>query len=305
MLKITDVSQPAAMISQAWPNSREIEGKTLRAVETVLDFGFYDSFQTVEVPFDTERKQIGRLIKNGQHTLDYCVSRILNENRLNLSDLDEKNRIASYEKIIEVMDQAREMNASAISFVSGPKPKIQKDRVEALKKLKDSLSHICEAAAEEPILKIYIEPLDVNAHKKGTLGYIHEALDLCQELEKGGKDIWINVDTAHLYLNEEDPIEAVEIAGLYVNEFHFCNCVTEPSHELFGDRHIPFGEPGVLGQNEINVLMQRLYQVEFLNETDRPVLLCEVLKRPQDNSMELLKTCRDVLTQAWESVFDE
>lgn len=297
-----DVCIPGAMISQTWPKSREVQGATLRAIESVLEQGFYKGIQTVEVPFAEERESIGLLVKKERIPLTYCVSRVLNENKLNLSDLDDNNRKRSYEAVITCLSDAAQMGASAVTFISGPAPEDETLRIKALDKLTDSLSRICYAAQDFPDMKIVIEPLDVHAHKKNTLGFTQEGVKICKTVRAQGLNVYLCLDTAHAYLNGEDPVEALQRAFDFMSEFHFCNCVTDITDPLFGDRHIPFGQPGVLGEEVITGILQRLWDIGFLSPGRRPMVLCEILKREEDDSLTLLEKTGQALTRAWAKV---
>jgi sugar phosphate isomerase/epimerase len=301
MNQLTDVTRPGLMISQTWPNSRERPGRTLEVIELTLKGEFFQALQTVEIPYADERRRVAGLLEAERLPLTYCITRVLNENGLNLSDLDEGNRRKSYEKAIRCLDDAREAGAVGMSFVSGAAPPDPRKRAEALVQLTDSLVHICRAARAEPVLKIVIEPLDFEAHKKATLGSIKEAIGICQAVEQEGLDLWLCLDMAHMLLNGEDPVESLAVAKAYVAEFHFCNCVLDPSHQLFGDWHLPFGPPGVVDVDSIANIMQRLVAINFFNTTDRPLIFCEVLKREQDESLAVMQHCRDTLQQAWNS----
>jgi len=298
MVRLHDVARPAAMISQTWPTSRETEGATLGAIEAAMANGFFTALQTVEVPFPDERKQIAGAI--GDRPLTYCVSRVLNENKLNLSSLDASIREASSAKVIACFDDAREAGASGVSFISGARPDEPGKREDALAALQESLAPICEAAAQGPALRVLIEPLDTDAHKENTLGTTREALALCGALQRKGLGLRLCLDTAHMVLNGESPIEELPAAIAFTDEFHFCNCVTDQGHELFGDRHIAFGEPGWLTVQEMGRLMHGLVDTGFLNEQKKPVLLCEVLKTEAVTSEDLLAAAEKALCDAWE-----
>lgn len=299
---LNEVCIPGAMISQTWPQSRETQGATLQAIKTVLEQGFYEGIQTVEVPFAEERESIGVLVKKEKIPLTYCISRVLNENKCNLSDLDDNNRRRSCETVITCLSDAAQMGANTVTFVSGSAPPNEMLRVKALDRLTDSLSHICYAAQNFPDMKIGIEPLDVYAHKKGTLGFTQEGIKICKTIQELGMKVYLCLDTAHAYLNGEDPVEALQKAFEFVSEFHFCNCVTDQTHPLFGDRHIPFGKPGVLGEDEIAAILQRLLDIGFLSPGRRPMVLCEILKREQDDSLTLLEETGKTLSRSWERV---
>ncbi len=301
MQNLNDVARPGIMISQTWPRSRETEGATLAAMEQVLEKDYFTAIQTVEIPYPDERKKIARVTGEQGIAHTYCVARVLNDNGLNLSDLDESNRRKSADQVVRCLDDAREAGASSLSFISGKRPSDAGLRERACERLGESLVTICEEAAKGPPMRILVEPLDTDAHKMGALGTTAEALALCRNLKRQGLDLWICIDTAHARLNGEDPMEALSVAQEHVAEFHYCNCVTDPSHPLFGDRHIRFGEPGVLDVEGIADMMRESVANGFFSPDRKPVILGEVLKMEDDDSPELLDYETRVLQAAWET----
>jgi hypothetical protein len=97
-------------------------------------------------------------------------------------------------------------------------------------------------------------------------------------------------------------MNALFLARPYVAEFHFCNCVMDPSHRLYGDYHIPFGKPGILDITGIAAMLRNMLKMEFMNKTDRPSLMCEVLKQEQADSVELMFYCKDIFSEAWDMI---
>jgi sugar phosphate isomerase/epimerase len=297
--QLSDVARPGILISNTWPTSRERSGDTLAAIETVLHHGFFEAFQTVEIPDRAERRAIASLLRQEGYPLTYCFTRVLNEAGLNLSDLDEENRRRSVERAIRGLDEAREAGASRVSVISGPRPADPARRAEAVERLGESLIAICRAAQVEPALALIIEPLDWNAHKRCSLGLTAEAVALCQAAAREGLALWVCVDTAHALLNGEDLLAALARAQSYLAEYHYCNCVLDPAHPLYGDWHLPFGLPGVVDVAAIARLMQESVAIGFFGPESRPAIFCEVLKRAQDEPLEVMQHCQAALQQAW------
>lgn len=300
MTRLSDVARPGLMISQTWPTSREQRGATLAAIESALQEGFFEAFQTVEIPHSDERRPVAALLAGENKPLTYCLTRVLNENRLNLSDLDETNRRLSYERMIRALDDAREAGASAVAVVSGPKPLAPQDRGEALHRLADSLAHLCRAAAAAPAPRVLIEPLDLDADKRLTLGTTREALFLCKAVAGQGQRLWLIIDMAHALLNREDPAEALVSARSDTAEYHYCNPVLEVGHPLYGDKHLRFGPPGAVDIPEIARIMRISIRIGFLNANDRPAVFCEVLRAGTEDPIALMRYCRQVMLDAWE-----
>ena len=298
IVALSDVAIPGLMVSQTWPASRETEGKTKEAIETGLAENFFEAFQTVEIPFSGERKAIARLLDG--RPLTYCLARVLGENKLNLSDADSVNRKKSIDRVIKCLDDARETGAWAVVLTSGPASANEQERQEGLKRLEESLGKIALAGKMSPEIKVVIEPLDVRAHKKHTLGFAGEAVAMCRSLDRQNQEVGLCFDTAHVLLNEEDPVEALDMAKEYSWEFHFCNCVTDPNQPQYGDHHIPFGPPGVIDTAEIGHIMARAREMGYLCPEKRPSLFCEVFKRDADDPLNVIGHVRNALEGGWE-----
>lgn len=297
--ELNNLAVPTCMISQYWPTSREKEGNTLAAMEWVLEQGFFRGFQTVEVPYPGERRAIGELLKQQDLYLDYCVARVLNENKGNLSSLDEEQRSRSVRLVQDQLADAREIGAASISLVPGKRPEEWSQREAALEALRRSMIELCRYAADRyPDIDILLEPLDVKAHKKHSFGYIRDAVMLCQAMQKEGLTLYINVDTAHCWLNDEDPLEMLRAVRPFVREYHFCNCVTDPDDDLYGDLHMLMGEPGRMTLQEMAKMMEALRSMDFLNANKKPYMLFEVIKPADTDSKTHALQCQQFLTDA-------
>jgi sugar phosphate isomerase/epimerase len=298
--QFANVAQPGVMISNAWPQSRTQEGATLRAIEEVLArFPFFEAFQTVDVPFAAERRAICRILRDAGHPHTYTLTRILAEQRLNLSSLDPQLRRRSCDTIIAKFEDAREAGASSVGLISGPRPADPAARDDALRALEDSLASLAAAAAKLGGLELVLEPLDFDAHKRCTLGTTREAVAMCDRLSAAGLRVRLCLDVAHLILNQEDIIAAVSDARAHIVEFHFCNAVTDHAHPLFGDHHLFFGAPGVVGVGQIAEIMAGLGRIGYLDASIRPRVYCEVWKPDGTDSLAVVAHCEEYLNAGW------
>lgn len=253
------------MISQIEPESRKVSFKTLEVINQVTQDGFFESIQTVEINDREERLAIASIVKSRNLELTYCMARILSESGFNLSSIVKSIRDLSVDKVKSHLEDAIEAGAMSVSLISGPGPEASENRIDAMKCLSDSLFEIGEIIQSmDSSLQVLIEPLDVKAHKKNTLGYTHESIELVQYINKGLGDniVMLCLDTAHMLLNQENIFCYEEYNLTLLKEFHYCNCVTDRNHDGFGDYHIPFGNPGILDREDIgsiwNALMPEL-----------------------------------------------
>ncbi len=298
---LAQVCQPGAVISNAWPQSRATEGATLGAIEQVLaQFPFFEAFQTVDIPFAAERRAVRRLLGDRGIPHTYTLTRVLGDRKANLSSLDAANRQLAVETVIAQFADADEAGATTVAVISGNRPADPARRGEALRALEDSLEQLATAIARHPRLELLIEPLDYEAHKRNTLGTTAEAVAICQRLAAKQLRLALCLDTAHLILNDEDTVAAVAAAREFITEFHFCNPVTDRASPTFGDQHIPFGAPGVVGFDEIAAFMSGMRQIGYLAPAVRPRVYCEVLQSGATTPLEVIAHCQEALLTAWD-----
>jgi sugar phosphate isomerase/epimerase len=300
-LRFDQVAQPGVVISNAWPQSRAKEGATLRAVEEVLSkFPLFEAFQTVDIPYPAERRAIRQLLGDQGHPHTYTLTRVLGEQKLNLSSLDPDNRRRAVETVIAQFAHAEEAGANTVAVISGGRPSEPARRGEALLELEDSLGQLASAITRHPGLELLIEPLDYEAHKRNTLGSTPEAVAICRRLAARKLRLALCLDTAHLILNGEDTVAAVAQALDFITEFHFCNPVPDRSSPLYGDQHPPFGAPGVVGIDEIATWLGALHRAGYLNAGSRPRVYCEVMQSGDMTSLGVVAHCREALLTAWQ-----
>ncbi len=293
------VATLTGMVSQYWPAARDREGDTLAALQWMREQDFFRAFQTVEVPYRQERRAIAQLLHSPNLYLDYCIARVLNEENANLSSLDEAQRARSVRLVKEQLADAHQAEAAAVLMVPGRRPERGADRAAALNALQRSMVELVAYAADRfPNISLVLEPLDVHAHKQHTLGYAAEVVALCDALRAEGLSLRINVDTAHCWLNKEDPLEMLQAVRPSVQEFHFCNCVTDPTDVRYGDRHLAFGEPGRMTQRTMADILRTLLSTGFLNPSQKPYLLLEVIKPPYVDSETHVRNCQQFFTDA-------
>lgn len=300
-LKLKEITKPGIMLSQVHPTARDHEGETLRSLEMALEKDFFEAYQTVEVNSSTERKQIAKIISEQKLSLTCSLSRVQIDNDFNLSSLDENLRQKSVEQLKPFFDNVREEGAKYVQVLSGPRPDDKKLRHAALEQLKISLIELCEITSEKPALKIIIEPLDFDVHKKGTLGSTHEAVELLKSVRKLYQNITLCLDTSHMILNGENSIESLQLAVDFADEFHFCNCVTDADHPLYGDYHIPFGSPGRIDIEDIARIMIASTEIGYYNTKRRPAIFCEVFNKSDDINKAINYVYNSML-DAWNKI---
>ena len=90
------------------------------------------------------------------------------------------------------------------------------------------------------------EPLDRFAHKKRLVGPTDEAVALFARVRADYPQFGFAFDTAHAALNEEQVLDALDLAGAQLVNVHLSNAVLDKHDALYGDHHIMPGAPGFL-----------------------------------------------------------
>ena len=296
---LSSVAQLGVMISNAFPDSRSEAGATFRAIESVFaTHPDCEAVQTVDVLSAAERREIRRLVHDQGRPHTYMLTRVFVEERLNLSSLDPELRRRSYAIAIQKFKDAGEAGASTVGVLSGARPVDPEKRQEALAVLEDSMAQLCRAGAADG-LQVAIEPLDYAADKRGTLGTTDEAVAICRRLAESQLPLHLCLDTAHMLLNGEDVVASALAAESHVLEFHVCNAVIQREHALFGDRHLPFGPPGVLDAQAIGAILAALLRSGFLGLKKRRRVFSEVRKSADTNSPAVVAHGFETLQAAW------
>jgi sugar phosphate isomerase/epimerase len=230
------------------------------------------------------------------------LTRVLGEQKVSLSSLEPTNRQRAVETVIAQFEHAAEAGANTVAIISGARPTEPDQRTAALGLLEDSLTQLATAITQYPGMELLIEPLDYEADKRNTLGSTSEAVGICRRLAARELRLALCLDTAHLILNKEDTVSAVTQARDFITEFHFCNPVTDRTSAVYGDRHIPFGQPGVVGIEELSQFMAGLHREGYLVPSVRPRVYCEVMQSAPMTPMSVIRHCENSLLIAWDQI---
>lgn len=295
-----DVALPGAIVPQLFPNAHLSVGGVTRALEIIAAEEFFGASLIPTVSDSRERAAVAELTAGAHIRPTYCLIPIMAEEGLSLSALDQAARARAVDSVRRLADEAREVGAPRIMVGSGPAPADAADRDTALAALRTSLEEL--APVVNPDLTIVIEPLDVLIHKKQTLGYTSEAVQLVQAVAQMGDGMTLCLDTAHITLNEEDVDEAIASGEPYTSVLHFCNAIQVLDHPMYGDHHPPLGAPGYLDVPEIARIMAGAARVGLLAESRNTEVCLEQFNYDVDDwdaGIRIMRSGREALEQAW------
>lgn len=87
----------------------------------------------------------------------------------------------------------------------------------------DSLCEVCEEALKLN-MDILVEPIDYKTTKNSLLGPIKLVSETIDKVYKNYENIGIVFDTAHIALNDEDILSALETTKIQIKRIHIIKC---------------------------------------------------------------------------------
>lgn len=246
---------PSLLIPEVYFPFNDDKSFTPDLIERLAGEGFYKSFEIGDNQDLPGRKRIAAAASANGIEITQWMTFLIDRNGLDVSALDSALRRETVRQIKDSLYAAAESGASNIALVTGPDPGADR-RAEALDGLYESLCDIGGEAATYG-MQLLIEPLDRFAHKKRLIGPTAETLQLIERVSGETPNIGLAFDTAHAALNGENVFEALELAKERVRQIHFSNAVLDTGSELYGDYHMPIGEPGFMNVETVGELLKK------------------------------------------------
>lgn len=292
---IAHAAQPCLISGQAWPEARQTAFATLSAIERIAKQGFFRGFQITDCPHPEERRALAQLAHDAGLEYNYSLGRLTYQEEWQLAAPDECARRKIVDAVRRQLDHAREAGARFVQVLSGTTPAAFPNRQAALDELGETLAALSGAASAPPAIELLIEPLDVDAHKRGVLGYTHEAVGLTESLP----NISLSFDTAHALLNGEDLAASLDLAQHKIGEVHLCNAVCDPARPDYGDHHPPWGPPGLFSVDTAAGLLAKLWTLGYLAPQASGRITLERKRPPGMSGGDLARHARQQLEAAW------
>lgn len=235
---------PSCLIPEVYAPWKDQPGFVAEQVQAIADAGFYRAVELSPVVRREDRDRIRRICAD--HGLDVAtwLTSVLEPRGLDLCAVDETLRQRSVEATKQLLPAAIECGAKAIALVGGPDPGPAL-RERGYDSTFRSLVAISAAAADLGA-SVMFEPLDRFAHKKRLVGPTDEAVALFARVRAEYPQFGFAFDTAHAALNEEQVLDALDMAGAQLVNVHLSNAVLDKRDPLYGDHHIMPGAPGFL-----------------------------------------------------------
>ena len=291
--------KPGIIHFMAYPSTIKGEGPIL---ETIKKIACDDYFSAIEVTWikDAEiRKQAKKILDTSHMKVAYGAQPRLLTTGLNINDLDEEKRIKAVNILKEGIDEAYELGAVGLAFLSGKYDEETKER--SYETLVRSTKEICAYAKSKGDLKIVHEIFDNDIAKKSLIGPVMLAKRYAEDIRIEFDDFGLMVDLSHIPLLGESCEEAILPIKDYLVHAHMGNAVVKASgFEAYGDEHPRFGFPN--SENDVEELtdfLRVLLDIGYLNTKNPPILSFEVKPFGDEDPDVVITNAKRTLNEAW------
>jgi sugar phosphate isomerase/epimerase len=279
------------------------DGPILETLQKIAEDDFFTAVEVSWIKDEKVRGKAKKLLEMSHLTVAYGAQPRLLINKLNLNSFDEEERKRAVREVKAGVDEAYEIGAKSLAFLSGKDPGEER-RGKARKLLVFSVKEICNYAKSKGNLGITLEVFDREIDKKCLIGPANEARIIAKEVRKEFDNFGLLVDLSHLPLLNETPTQAIIPIKDYLVHAHIGNCVLrDKKHPAYGDQHPRFGIKG--GENdveELKIFLRVLLDIGFLNHKNPPIVSFEVKPLADECSEVVIANAKRVLREAWAKI---
>lgn len=286
----------------AYPDCMKGTGPIEETIRKIALDDFFDAIEVTWIQDPTIRCKAKKIFETSHLTVGYGAQPRLLTTGYNLNDLNEEGRLTALKTMKEGIDEAYEIGAEGMGFLSGKYPGDRKE--EAYQALVKSVKAMCAYAKSKGNLNILLEVFDYDVDKKSLIGPAALARRFSEEIRREYDNFGLMVDLSHIPMLHETIEESLIPVKDYILHAHMGNCVVkDPSLPGYGDSHPRFGFPG--GENDVDELtayLKVLMDIGFLSGERRPIVSFEVKPFGDEDPDLVVANAKRVLQLAWSRV---
>lgn len=275
------------------PNSYEL----LDSVRTIACDDFFDAIEITKVADDTTRQQLKRMLQQSHLKVCYGAQPRLLGPGLNPNDIDEEGRKKAEQTLLEAIDEAEELGAKGIAFLSGKWE--QKSKDQHYQQLLKTTRNLCDYAAAKNMM-IELEVFDFDMDKASLIGPAPYAAQFAADMRITNNNFGLIADLSHFPTTYETSKFVIQTLRPYITHLHIGNAVVKEGYEAYGDQHPRFGFPGSANDvAELADFFTVLKQEGFFNADNPYVLSFEVKPWGDEDGDIILANTKRVINRAW------
>jgi sugar phosphate isomerase/epimerase len=285
----------------AFPKTIGGEGPVAESVARIAEDPFFGGVEITWIKDPKERAATKAVIDASHIGVGYGAQPAVLMGKLNPNSLDEAERLAAVAGLKARIDEAAELGARRMAFLSGKDPGAR-DRKAAVDSLIRSTRELCTYGREKGVA-LTMETFDHDVDKKALIGPSPLAAEFAAAVREDHPDFGLMYDLSHQPLLREQSRAALNLLKRHLVHIHVGNCVTAEGKPGYGDLHPRFGWPG--GANDVDEVVEfirALFGAGYLGEgkPDRPWVGFEIKPQADGETPELvIAGSKRVWQEAW------
>ncbi len=283
----------------AYPSVVKGEGPVLETIKEIARDSYFNAIEITWIKDQAVRAQVRDYLAQSGMTVAYGAQPRLLTTSLNINSIDGTDRKKAVSMLIEGIDEAYELGAKSLAFLSGRYEEGNKEK--AFAALVESTKELCAYAKSKGGMKIALEVFDYDIDKKSLIGPAKLALKYAEAVKADYSNFGLLVDLSHLPLLRESAEEAILPLKDHIIHAHIGNAVVAgASFEAYGDAHPRFGFPNSAnGVPELVVFLKTLMKAGYFNTENPPILSFEVKPWKDEDPEIVIANAKRTLNEAW------
>ncbi len=166
----------------AFPATMPGEAPMLESISKIAGDPFFGGIEIGWMKDAQERARVRKVLEVAHMGVRYAAQSALTLQKLNINSLDDSQRQRAVEQLLRSIDEAAEMGADRVGFLSGIDPG-EADRTKALDALAKSTRQAA-AYAQDKGIQLVLETFDYDIDKKCLIGPNDLAAEFCQRIRQ-------------------------------------------------------------------------------------------------------------------------
>lgn len=272
----------------------------LESIRKIVCDPFFTAVEISHIEDQVTRSRVAELLKQSHMDVCFGAHPQLLGGGLNPNALNEADRKKAEETLLSAVDEAVEIGAKGMAFLSGHWNEAHKE--ENFNQLLKTTSAVC-AYAKGKGIQVELEVFDYDVDKKALIGpaplAARFAAEICREYDNFG----LLVDLSHIPITHETSAFVIKTLRPYITHLHYGNAVMMPGADAYGDMHPCFGYPNsCCDVPELTEYLQVLREEGFFRRNAPLILSMEVAPRPHQNADIVIANTKRTLCRAWSMI---
>src|SRR5512136_105565 len=209
----------------AYPTTIAGDGPIAATVSKIAEDSFFGAVEITHINDPAERQATRNVIEASHLKVGFGGQPLVLRGKLNPNSLDEAERKVAVQALKAGIDEAAEIGAKRMAFLSGKDPG-DKDRQAALKALVQSTTELC-AYGKDKGIGLTCETFDRTIDKKALIGPSDFSAEYAAAVRKDYADFGLMYDLSHQPLLYEEWEKALKLLKPHLVHIHVGNGVRD------------------------------------------------------------------------------